>query len=124
MRKTTTTIAAITILIAITAFILAGCATNRNPRIPDAVMLSEGGMRLSKDESKKLDEGRRLYLNECVRCHKLTLPDDEPTAHWRNILTRHRGRVPVTAKKYKMMFDYILTASEYLEKTESGVISR
>lgn len=86
-----------------------GCSGGRHV-LPPGKMISG-----TASEAAQLDEGRNLLVKYCAECHRRYNPSDRRPAVWKEILSRHRGRVSMTQEQFGKLEGYVIRASVYYE---------
>ena len=93
-------------LFSLAAVLLSGCA-NLETTAPPVAMISTRGK-----DAASLESGRRVYLEDCTRCHAPEAVREYSAARWPGIIADMAERSHLSASQRHDVLAYVLAASE------------
>ena len=93
-------------LLASFALLLAGCASLETTAPPVTTLAARG------KDTAMLENGRRIYLEDCTECHAAEPVRDHPAALWPGIVSEMRDRSHLSAAKERELLAYVLAVAE------------
>lgn len=88
------------------ALVFTGCANLETVAPPVAMIAARG------NEPASLESGRRIYLENCTRCHVAEPVRDYSAARWPGLIADMAGRSHLSATQRHDVLAYVLAASQ------------
>ncbi|MEO6741383.1 MAG: hypothetical protein ABIP20_14130 [Chthoniobacteraceae bacterium] len=92
-------------LLILFTLVMAGCA-NLDTAVPPVAALTARGK-----DTASLESGRRIYLENCTRCHVAEPVQKFATARWPGIIADMGERSHLSAEQHRAVLAYVLAAS-------------
>jgi hypothetical protein len=86
--------------------LLAGCASLETTA-PPVTALAAG-----RKDTATLELGRRIYVEDCTKCHVAAPVRDYAASRWPTIVTAMRKRSHLSAEKERTLLAYVLAVAE------------
>jgi len=104
------------LIVIISAVSLAGCFSAREAKHSSESDIDRGAAKFPGYTLAELNEGKKLYENNCAKCHELKKPTSESEASWRKIVpemtakANKKGMV-IDSKSQDLILKYVITMS-------------
>ncbi|MCP2027288.1 cytochrome c5 [Flavobacterium sp. HSC-32F16] len=86
---------------------LAACSSTKSTAVASAVTTPAAETVASVELTPELAEGKNLYENSCVRCHKLYEPTKFSKEEWQPILVRMQKKAKLDDIKMASITNYL-----------------
>ena len=93
------------LLLFASALILAGCTSLDTAAPPSSTLVARG------KDAAFLESGRRVYLEDCTRCHAAEPVRDYAASRWPGIIADMGARSHLSAEQHRAVLAYVLAAS-------------
>ena len=95
-----------TALLIFATLLISGCA-NMDTTVPPVATLTARGKDIAS-----LESGRRIYLENCTRCHVAEPVQKFSAARWPGIIADMGARAHLSAEQHRAVLAYVLVATQ------------